>query len=412
MKPSWIVVALSLALNTAVLVAGNVVEKRTTPEDFDRRYLPIARGISERGEFLLDGRAPSPPIYPLALSGLIAVAGPLGLTPLQSALMLNVLAAAAGAWIFFLLAGRHLPARTALLAAAVWLTYPFCLYLTLLPGPEHLYLLALLLAAWTALEAEGGKPPAALAAGAASALAMLVKPMALFLPLVLLVFLMVAWTRRLVPAKSFVLGVSAFIIGLLFTLLPWEVYLWQRTGKFVPVAELAGSSMLDGWTFGLKPGTGGDRMPLAGDVENYMLEVERSSPGKESREVLSAIRQAAGERPGAFVKLLMIKASRCWYGTDEMWHEGKTLAIQALYLVLSLMGAVIWLRGGRPGGALVAALSCLLLYHWAAATAALSILRYMVPAAMLMSILAAFTLGSVLVRAGPLLLGKSLHQSP
>jgi len=244
-------------------------------------------------------------------------------------------------------------------------------------------------AAWTALEAGSAKPLLALTAGIAGALPMLVKPMALFLPLVLLVFLLVAWTRRLVPAKSFVLGVSAFIIGLLFTLLPWEVYLWQRTGKFVPVADKAGSSIYDGWTFGLHAGTGGDKARLPEDVKTFMKDVEKVSQGKTSGEVLSAVIKAGGERPGAFLKLLLIKAGRCWYGTDEMWHEGKILGIQAFYLLLSVFGAVVWFRQGRPGGALVAILAVLLFYHWAAATAALSILRYMVPAGFLMAVMGA-----------------------
>lgn len=36
-------------------------ERRTVPEDFIYRYLPIAQGIAERGDFLLNGLAPSPP---------------------------------------------------------------------------------------------------------------------------------------------------------------------------------------------------------------------------------------------------------------------------------------------------------------------------------------------------------------
>jgi hypothetical protein len=120
-----------------------------------------------------------------------------------------------------------------------------------------------------------------------------------------------------------------------------------------------------------------------------MKDVEKVSQGRGSGEVLSALRKAANDDPGAFLKLLLIKAGRCWFGTDEMWHEGKTLAIQAFYLLLSVIGAVAWWRRGRPGQGLVLMLLILLLYHWAAATAALSILRYMVPAGFLMAVMGA-----------------------
>lgn len=392
MKPAWIVVALALALNAAAVLVGNRVEGRATPYDFEKRYLPIARGISEGGDFLLDGRAPSPPVYPLALAGISELGRLFHTSDENAARTFNVLAMALLAMLFYSLVRRYMEGRTALFAALMWVTYPFGIYLSLLPGPEPLYLLSLTLAAWAVLVAVKAKPMPVLAAGMASALPMLVKPMALFLPLGFLVFLMAVWTRKRVSLSCFALSFSLFVVGLLVVVMPWEAYLWHRTGRLIPVADLAGTSMHDGWTFGLKPGAGGDLAHLPGEVRTFMIEVEKISAGKGSGEVLNAVMKAAGERPGAFLKLLLIKAGRCWYGTDEMWHEGKTLAFQALYLVLSLIGAVIWLRGGRPGGTLAAVLSCLLLYHWAAATAALSILRYMVPAGFLMALMVAMAI--------------------
>ena len=388
MKQALLVLLGSLALYTAVQVAGNVVERRTVPVDFNRRYLPIARGILERGDFLLDGRAPSPPAYPLALAGMLKFLP----DARKAAAAINALAMALLALLFHALVRRKLGGRIALLASLVWITYPFGLYLAMQPGPEPLYLLALLLAAWSALEAGEARPMAALAAGVAGALPMLVKPMALFFPLVLLVFLMVAWTRRRVPLTCFALSCSLFVVGLLTAVLPWEAYLWHGTGRLIPAAETGGASVLDGWTFGLKAGAGGDRLSLPEDIEKFMQEVEKLSPTKGSGEVLSALRKAANDDPGAFLKLLLIKAGRCWFGTDEMWHEGKTLAIQAFYLLLSVIGAVAWWRRGRPGQGLVLMLLILLLYHWGAATAALSILRYMVPAGFLMAVMGAMAI--------------------
>lgn len=386
MKLILLVLLGSLILYTAALVAGNVVERRTVPVDFDQRYLPIARGILERGDFLLDGRAPSPPAYPLALAGMLKFLP----DARKAAAAINVLAMSLLALLFHALVRRRLGGRIALLASLAWVTYPFGLYLAMQPGPEPLYLLALLPAVWTALEAGVARPMAALAAGVAGALPMLVKPMAIFLPLVLLGVLMFWWLRQRLTLKRFALPCSLFIAGLLTVILPWEAYLWHGTGRLIPAAETGGASVLDGWTFGLKAGAGGDLARLPGEVKTFMIEVEKISAGKGSGEVLSAVIKAAVESPGAFLKLLLIKAGRCWYGTDEMWHEGKTLAIQAFYLLLSLIGAAAWWRRGRPGGTLVAILAVLLLYHWAAATAALSILRYMVPAGFLMAVMAAF----------------------
>jgi hypothetical protein len=392
LKQAGMVLLFSLALYSAALLSGKVVEKRSVPVDFNQRYMPIAHNILDRGDFLLEGRAPSPPVYPLVLAGLSKLGSLFGINATNIARAFNILAMALLSGLFFSLVRKYTNERTALIAALIWITYPFGIYLALQPGPEPLYLLALLPAAWTALEAGSAKPLPALTAGMAGSLPMLVKPMALFLPLAMLGVLMFWWLKQRVFWMRFVLACSLFVVGLLAAVMPWEAYLWQRTGRFIPVAELAGSSLYDGWTFGLKPGAGGDRARLPGDVEKYMQEVEKLSMEKASGEVLKAVRISAGKHTGAFIKLLLIKIGRCWYGTDEMWHEVKTLAIQALYLVLSLVGAIIWFRRGRPGGALAAVLAVLLLYHWAAATAALSILRYMIPAFFLMSMMVSFLL--------------------
>lgn len=377
----------SIVIYPAAWLALGSFEKRTVPEDFLYRYLPIAQGIADRGDFLLGERAPSPPIYPLALAGLVKLGGLFNITSADMAKAFNVLAMALSAVLFYALASRFLGLRIGLMAALVWLTYPFGIYLALQPGPEPLYLLFLIIAAWTTLEAGKAGAIACLASGMSGALAMLVKPMALFLPLVLLCFLSVTWFRRRVLLGSFALSGAMFIAGLLVAVLPWEAYLWQRTGKFIPVADKAGSSLYDGWTFGLKAGAGGDRARLPLDVEEFMREVEKLSSGRESVKVLNMIVHSAKKHPGAFLNLTFIKMGRCWYGTDEMWHEGKILVIQTFYLLMSALGALLWFRKGRPGGAMVAVLLCLLFYHWAAATAALSILRYMVPAGFLMSVM-------------------------
>lgn len=386
----------SIIVYSAAWLALGSFEKRAVPEDFNHRYLPIAHGILERGDFLLDGRAPSPPLYPLALAGLSKMGTLFRIGEENAAKAFNVLAMALVASLFYALVRRYTNGRTALAAAFVWITYPFGIYLALQPGPEPLYLLFLLLAAWAALEAGAAghpRPFAALAAGMAGALPMLVKPVALFLPLALLGVLSATWVRRRVPSACFALWCSMFLVGLLAAVLPWEAYLWQRTGKLIPVADKAGNSIYDGWTFGLNAGAGGDRFLPPGDVEKYMIEVEKMSQGRESGEVLSSIVHSAKNRPRAFLKLMFIKMGRCWYGTDEMWHERLIFGIQAAYLVLSLLGAVVWFRNRRPGGLLVPALFGLLLYHWAAATAALSILRYMIPAGFLLAVMIGFAVG-------------------
>lgn len=371
-------------------------EKRSVSEDFLHRYLPIAQGIVQRGDFLLDGRAPSPPIYPLILSGLLKIERSGGLKIETLAKIFNILVMAILSVVFFSLIKTVTDEKLALLSTAFWATYPFGIYLALLPGPEPLYLLSLILVVGTSLaviRSEAVSGTAAMAAGAASGLAMMVKPMAIFLPLALVIFLAIVWIGKKQPWLRTSFGLLAFVIGLLLTILPWELYLGQRIGKFVPIADKAGSSIYDGWTFGLKTGFGGDRINFSYEVKVFMQEVSRVGRFSPSERVMESVIKTAVRYPRAFIKLLLIKIGRCWYGTDEMWHEGKILVIQIFYLALSLLGALSWFRSDRPGGWLMSVLAVILLYHWAAATVVLSILRYMMPAGFLMAVMMAFGAG-------------------
>ena len=89
------------------------------------------------------------------------------------------------------------------------------------------------------------------------------------------------------------------------------------------------------------------------------------------------------ETPSAVLQLVAIKAARAWYGTDSGVLD-KWLLLFQIPVVAGLFVGVVktWRRKStREAGALIA---LTVLYFWLITTAALSIVRYMVPALALM----------------------------
>jgi hypothetical protein len=91
--------------------------------------------------------------------------------------------------------------------------------------------------------------------------------------------------------------------------------------------------------------------------------------------------EAARDRPLQLAQLLWWKAKRSWYGTNAQRSEETLLAWNhALYLVLSVAGALLLWQGAGSGRRWLIVSGLLVLYLWGMTVIVLSIVRYMLPA--------------------------------
>lgn len=315
--------------------------------DYETFYRPVASSVA-RGEGLRtpDGAAAVryPPGFPLLLAAGFATIG----EP-WAARLLNALAMTGAAVLLFRIARRLASERAGWAAAALWTLYQPNWMLLAGPFSEPVFCLLLYLAVWWRLEDRGW--PTGLALG----LAMLVRPIAILLPLVFLK------RKTALP----------LLAACLLTVLPWEVWAHRQTGRWLLLADGGTETMLDGLMLASNQRNayrGEVALPEAARRVSLAVEAnakELDSPGAVARLMLR-------QDPAGVAQLLAVKAARSWYATDSGRLDAWLLAMQGVLLALATAGV----RRLPHAGMLLAITA----YFWGMTIAAYSMLRYTLPA--------------------------------
>jgi len=354
--------------------------------DYSAFYAPVARNlVAGHGLQLPDGSAATryPPGYPLLLAGGFALAAVLHLpeAAVQAALVLLCLGAAAT--LLWSVARSVWGSRLAAGVALIWATYPFMLWLTKQPSSEVpfvAFFYAGLALAWHALRAGRRTALALGAAGALLGVAMLIRPLAVGVGLLVAGLILVGW--RPTPPRIRLGMALAVLLGNLLVVGPWEVWLIGQTGG-LPLLSTGGvASMRDGLTFAVNAKGYRQAVAVPPDVLALMATVRSRSDDLNSVGRLAGfLAQTATAQPATVARLFAIKAARSWYATDSARSERLILGVQLLYLV-PIVGAGLAIRRRGPPQArrLLNAVILLAGYFWLMTILALSVLRYMVPA--------------------------------
>ena len=342
-------------------------------------YEPQVRSLLAGNGF---GSFRYPPVFPLMLAGLEVASQATGVDDGHLGALLLLVSAVSGSVLIFLLGNRIWGPRWGLFCVAVWLAYPVFWRLWLQPLSEApfvvLLLGAILLLLRSSVPGNAGHRRLLLT-GLGLGLAMLTRPSGIGLPLVFGIYLLVGergWSfrRRLSSA-------ALLLVGSLVAILPWEIHAYRSTGEIIPVSTEGVEAVLDGLTYAVDPSE--DRpVWVPENVRHLQWEIHQRS----YRE-LSSISSIAAylianllERPAAVIQLYAIKVARAWYGTDSGVLDRWLLLFQIPIVTLLWVGVFkSWRYGGAPRDAGVL-ITMIVLYFWAITTAALSIVRYMVPA--------------------------------
>ena len=272
-------------------------------------------------------------------------------------------------------------------AAALFALHPWVLYGLFLPLSETPFMAALM-AALLCLSAgarSGGWRGLAFSAagGALTGVACLIRPIALLAPAVFgVVFL---WKAQGAVLRRTVLA-GAVVVAAVAVLLPWELWVWQRTGEWIPISSGGPPTLRDGLSFNHKSFR--EQLALPSGVRAVSDAAWREYESLESTGAYFrfVLREAAKD-PVAVVQTYAYKALRAWYGTDAQRARVEVFngVVSLAFLTIVARGA--WRLARRPGGSgaeawLLFGATGLL---WAMATVALSIARYMTPAVALLA---------------------------
>lgn len=340
------VAALVVALVVWLALPAGMKSARLGDYEPQVKNLMAGRGfVTEDGE-VMDRY---PPLYPLILWGMLRVSDATGVSEKT---LYGVFAAgcvAATAWLVWSIAGLLGAGGGAWAAAAAFCLHPFVLFGLVLPLSETPFALALAGAVWLALKGLRGNSGRAVwlsaAAGALCGVACLLRPFGVFAPFVLAVGVTGSrwreWNgvRRALP----LLGTFFLIVS------PWEVFVWAKTGRWIPLSTGGAPSMRDGLSLNHKAMR--EPLWLPAGVEWMSDEAWRHYGELESAGAY--VRFVTGrfaERPWAVVQTYAFKAARAWYGTDsqngglELFNAG----VSAVFLTGAGMG--IWRFRKRRGG--------------------------------------------------------------
>ncbi len=371
-----------------LFVPGEWTIQANNFRDYYGYFGPVAKNLAAgKGLVTPDGGLAIlyPPGYPLMLAALVYLAQWTGTAFPSWVALFTLTSIALSAVLLFNIAWRIAGLRCAWITAALWISYPSALWLAKQPTSDTAFLPffygALVLFLPLLLD-ETDSPRAAAGVGAMVGLAVLVRPIALFVPLLLAPCLAYygsreSWWLRVRPA-------AALLAGFVVVLLPWEVWMWGHTGRWILVSTNGPSSVSDGLTQAVSPRGYREPIHIPMGVRQIMDEARARQLDHRLNtraEVLVFFRDAARKHPLQFGQLLWWKAKRAWYGTDSQRDEETWLAwTHGLYLLLMIPGVLLLWQGAGVGRRWLAISGLLILYYWAMTVLVLSIVRYMLPA--------------------------------
>lgn len=385
-QSEWRLLPLSLlvfavAAVTTLLFWAVLPSRFRTNENSDYIYFyePVARAIvAGHGVVTSDGELAvrAPPGYPILLAGIFAFSGWTGVPEGVMLPAFCVLCMGVASVVLFAIARTFWGSVPSLLTAAMWMTYPCGLWLTKQPNSEIPFLVVFYLAVFLFLRLLTSSTPSrplSFAVGVLAGVAMLIRPIAVGVGLVMASIVFLRYLNRGSEARRGLVLACLIVAGNLLAVTPWEAWLYSRTNKLVLLKPKTVWSI----QAGLSSFADRHRAPegvaeLARDIERR-FDREVHSYGDLARLLFEELRA----RPSAVLGLFLLKIVRSWYGTDSGRYEKVTLLIQIPYLALIGWSSIVAWRRNRPLALTVWALA---LYFWMMTLSALTIVRYMVPA--------------------------------
>jgi len=353
-------------------------EHATPGTDYLNRYKPRAESILQEGAFPARGHLGfiSAPGYPVFLAITFGIARVLGIDEFSLIIVFNVLLAAGSAVFLFLIVEHLWNRRVALLASLVWMTYPFGLWFLKNPHTEIPFIFFLYGAILTFLVSLKQKSIAHIGlTGMLLGVASLIRPIALFFPIVLVLGIFFMMKERGWQLK--ILFASVLLATYLLTLLPWELHVFSETGEIVLISNASTHELSNGLIFAIREGR--EPVPVPDSVRQLMEEIKAQDFETKAEIVRFSLKELS-QRPIPFLELLSLKAARSWYATDRGWYEGRILLLQLLYLIPAAFGFLYAQRVYKRRAYLLFLPLGIIGFFWFMDVTAIPLMRYMVPA--------------------------------
>ena len=374
------------------------------------RYDDIARNLLHGSGYALDPAGPPTikrlPLYPLLLYATYAVAG----EHLWATQLVQVFLAAVTTWLIFLIGRIVFSETVGLLAAAFFSVHPHLIQYTARPYTETLYVFLICLFAYYLLDVPGSAPRRhGLIAGGVFGLVSLTKGVAIGFP----AFFFLGWLlhpshrKSLSPLGKYLLF---FVIGAAVIVSPWAYRNYALTGRVILTSTSEGPALYHGLYVASHLGDG--RTPGALDraasLERRQFVQEQigriQTPVDEYRAYRLAYSLAFKkilDSPYRAGMLFLRNLVLVWFLTRSTLFTYLGFFLHLSLLGVSLYGLIWMVRHDREGLGKIWPVASLIIYFNVIYAIAYPFVRYVLPVAPLLMVLASFGMVKLLNLGGP-----------
>jgi len=335
-----------------------------------------------------------PPGHSLIIAALVTISQWTDYPEIYIFRVFNTLMLTLSSILLFMIARLVWPDKLAVFIPVVWMTSPFVLWFLNQPYSEIPFFssfFASLLLALFSFRANGGRQHLfAFFVGVVSAIAIMIKPIAIGIPIVYFVVLVL--TRPGAPWKSRGTYFVALSFGVFLVLAPWSTIVYNKTGELIVLTngQLTFNSFIAGITFATEADGDREKLNIPNRVKKLLKTIEdelifdqelaHRSKNQNTVTNFHRIGKVMWNNPVAAIQFLGIKITRSWYGTYSHRNEMIAALLQVVYLGAILLSLI---RGIRlkllPNDFLVVSLA-ITFYYWSMAILFEPIVRYMIPA--------------------------------
>lgn len=329
-----------------------------------------------------------PPGYPVILSQLFVISNIFDIPKYNLVMMFIALTYALTSLVVFSISMKFTDVQTSLLAATIWMSYPFNLWLAKQPNSEVPFMLVLYTAILCFLNHLSTRKLRHLFLSAVLlAAATYIRAISFFLPIIF-IFIIIQSSNYKSDSYLNKKQILTFILIYITLLSPWIYFVYRETGAIIPMASSA--SKLSSFTMNhMLTSTALDGTALPKDIEimlsNSLKYVSEMNPNESGISTIKIIYYNFSNDPITSIKYLLLKISRTFYGTDSRRHEIDAIKIQLLYFAVLVFGLPFLLNRHFFKSIYNYCIILILMYFITICIIGFPILRYSIPALGLLS---------------------------
>lgn len=357
--------------------------------DYLTSYKPFAESIISKRVSITkeDARNFMYPLgFPLILSVLFQIASFLEISNELIIFYFSIFCVSTTGVLAFQISNLFFSNRKSLISPLLLFCYPIFMWIIRQPNTETPFILLLFIATYLffyELKHEVYNKINFFSIGIVLGFMMLIRPIAILCPIIFSLYFLIFSNKQ--SLKKSIIASLLIITGAFMFILPWEMFMFQKSDKIITLSLAGSKGIYDGLTFNVNSKNYRSKIYLPPDVQLLMENIaQKTTINSSFSELKNAVLYSEPNKTTTIIKLYLIKMSRTLYGTDSTRDESKIFILQIFYLSMIFLSLGIILFFYKSFSKYFLFLIILFLYFLFMSTLVLSIVRYMIPVLALM----------------------------